>query len=608
MAHKYDRLYDEKHPDSSPQNGDYDEEARSTVLARQVRLPPAFDYLFKVCFLFAIIFVAFNFYNDSYLQGKKHGQDSLDKPDSSPFGWHACPGSQDKRWKCGSIKVPYDYHNKSDTRTMQIETVLFQTGPERANHTIVVNPGGPGGSGVSFAWSSAEKISSNYTDNQFDVLGFDPRGVNASIPHVSCYPNYGYSDRTAALGSFYREKGDKRSDLELYDALYEAQMKACREKYGDLPGYLTTALVARDMDLIRSALQEDQLYYYGVSYGTGLGTTYNQMYPDRVGRMLLDGLENIRDGRTTTGFGSAALYDIVRAFNDGFIGECIRSGPKGCALASKPHTNETDSISGLHSRMQTIFDKLIQRPISATHPTLGPGLIRYKDLISVLYSALYNAATWPDLASAISSYELHGNATKLLEKVEYATFASDPEKCPIPENKVSGDSGIMTICGDSYDAPHPALDTYLDIWEKMENRSFIGGDGRFLDILPCRHFDWTPAEVYRGDLNATLSTPILLISETYDPATPLHNGKRLFEEMTSKNARLLIHHGYGHSSRDKSTCTEKIKRRYFLEGKLPQEDVSECYADTKPYPIDKGHKVDLKQLAPTRFGVKVLGD
>lgn len=490
---KYDRLYgDEK-------TSHYvDQEARTTtVITRQPsRLQRLIDDVRKTCFLAMLIFLALVVYNGGFNTGENQIPeiDPLDKPDGSAFGWRNCPG-KDPRWKCGSIKVPYDYNNKSDTRTMQIETVLFQVGKERANHTIVVNPGGPGGSGVAYAWSSAEKISSNYTDSQYDVLGFDPRGVNASVPHVSCYPNYGYSDRTAPLGSFYREKGDKRADLELYDALNEAQMKACREKYGDIPAYLTTALVARDMDTIRAALKEDQLYYYGVSYGTGLGQTYTQLYPDRVGRMLLDGLENVRDGRTTAGFGTAALYDIVRAYNDGFIGECIRAGPKGCSLANKPSTNETDTVPGLQSRLETIFTALINRPISATHPEVGPGLIRYKDLIGVLYGALYNAATWPDLAHAISSYESHGNATDLLYKVERSTFSADPAKCPIEPTKVSGDSGIMTICGDSYDAEHPALEWYQDLWKEMTERQFIGGDGRFLDILPCRHFDWTPAEV-----------------------------------------------------------------------------------------------------------------
>lgn len=374
------------------------------------------------------------------------------------------------RWKCGSITVPFDYKNASEKRTMKIETVLFQAGKTKANHTIVINPGGPGGSGVAYAWSAAEKISSNYTDSTFDVLGFDPRGVNASEPSISCYPNDGFRDRWVLLGNYYKEKGDKATDLELWDASSEAQFKACREKYGDIPAYLTTALVARDMDTIRAALGEDKLYYYGVSYGTGLGSTYTQMFPDRVGRMLLDALEYIPEERTTTGFGTAALHDIIRAFNDGFIGECIRAGPAGCALAAKPNTKETDTVAGLQARFETIFSSLIKRPAVASHPDVGPGFVRYKDVIDFLYSAMYNSAGWPRLAKAISNYESSANATDLLLRLEDSDFSADPTKCPEPGARMTGDAGIFVICGDQYDAPHPDLNWYLDLWGQMSNR------------------------------------------------------------------------------------------------------------------------------------------
>jgi hypothetical protein len=88
--------------------------------------------------------------------------------------------------------------------------------------------------------------------------------------------------------------------------------------------------------------------------------------------------------------------------------------------------------------------------------------------------------------------------------------------------------------------------------------------------------------VYRGDLNHTLKHPVLLIAETYDPATPLRNGRRLLQEM-GKNARLIVHHGYGHSSRDTSNCTETIAKAYILNGTLPDEQETDCYADEKPY-------------------------
>lgn len=119
----------------------------------------------------------------------------------------------------------------------------------------------------------------------------------------------------------------------------------------------------------------------------------------------------------------------------------------------------------------------------------------------------------------------------------------------------------------------------------MTLKSWIAGNTRFRSVFPCRHFIdfWPqPAEVYRGDLNNTLSNPVLLIAETYDPATPLRNGRRLLTEM-GKNARLIVHHGYGHSSRDASNCTDAIAKRFILYGELPGESETDCYANEKPY-------------------------
>lgn len=94
-------------------------------------------------------------------------------------------------------------------------------------------------------------------------------------------------------------------------------------------------------------------------------------------------------------------------------------------------------------------------------------------------------------------------------------------------------------------------------------------------------------QVYRGDFDAALKNPMLLIAETYDPATPLRNGRRLAQALGKENARLVVHHGYGHSSRDRSSCTEAIKRAYFINGILPGSQETDCYADEKPYITNK---------------------
>lgn len=126
-----------------------------------------------------------------------------------------------------------------------------------------------------------------------------------SEPSISCFPNDGYRDRWRLFtGQFDKTAfGNPSSHLELADAMAEATIRGCLEKWGDFPRFLSTAFVARDVDSIRAALGEDEIWGYMVSYGTGIGTHVSQLFPDRIGRLLLDGLEFVKDHRELGGFG-----------------------------------------------------------------------------------------------------------------------------------------------------------------------------------------------------------------------------------------------------------------------------------------------------------------
>ncbi|KAI0976268.1 alpha/beta-hydrolase [Xylaria arbuscula] len=507
-------------------------------------------------------------------------------------------------YMCGYLDVPLDYTNQSDPRIARLAVTKFQvSGLARADSpiknsvypspgskskkTIVIEPGGPGGSGTFYAWRAAENVTERLSDSQFDVLGWDPRGVNASMPAVSCYPANAYRDRWSLLTGQYREvSAIPEAQLEIADTMNEALFRACWEQNGDLGRFVSTAFVARDLEEIRKALGEDELTGYLVSYGTGIGQTYANMFPDSVGRMILDGTEYVRDHRLVGGFGWTALDNATDAWHDGFLGECINAGPEYCALAKSKDAHEV-TVEDLESRMNDLITSLIWRPKAAYSESSGPSLITYSSLVSTIYGALYNAESWPTLAQML--YELEGgNSTLAIELLDIAEWKYDPASTPSPFPYVPGeDLGVLVICSDSYDAPPPAdgLAWWESLWTNMTSQSWIAGNSRFFDVFPCRHFAtyWPePAEVYRGDLNHTLNYPVLLIAETYDPATPLRNGRRLLTEMGS-NARLIAHHGYGHSSRDKSSCTDKIAKAYILEGELPQDQETACYADGKPY-------------------------
>ncbi|KAI1435516.1 alpha/beta-hydrolase [Xylaria sp. CBS 124048] len=532
-------------------------------------------------------------------------------------------------YMCGYLDVPLDYTNLSDTRIARLAVTKFQVSglartdsfiaghvdPQtgsKSERTIVIEPGGPGGSGTSYAWRAAEDVTKRLSNQQFDVLGWDPRGVNASLPAVACSPDDAYSDRWSLLTRQYREVSTSpHMQLDIADAMNEARFRACWERHGDLGRFVSTAFVARDLEEIRKVLGEDELTGYLVSYGTGIGQTYASMFPDSVGRMILDGTEYVRDHRLLGGFGWTALDNVTDAWHDGFLGECINAGPEHCALA-RSEDGDVVTLDLLESRMDALMNSLIERPVVGYLESSGPSLVTYSSLVASIYGALYNAQTWPAVAQMLFELE-NGNSTLAIEMLDKAEWKYNPASISAPVPRASSDDlSSLVICSDGYDSPRPAdgLSWWDALWANMTSQSWIAGNSRFFNVLPCRHFAtyWPePAEVYRGGLNHTLKHPVLLIAETYDPATPLRNGRRLLEEMGS-NARLVAHHGYGHSSRDKSACTDSIARAYILEGKLPDEQETACYADGKPYlydtkPLDalslwEEHVQELAYLSP----------
>ena len=448
---------------------------------------------------------------------------------------------------CGYLDIQRDYHNNSDPRIVRIAVTKFQvaglaprndpnvsSNSYRSERTIIIEPGGPGGSGTSFVWETAEEMTDRFSDGKLDVLGWDPRGVNLSLPSAACFPQNGFRDRWSLLTLRYREETPK-GQLDIVDAMNNATFFACQQQLGDFGRFVSTATVARDLDEIRKALREEEVTGYFVSYGTGIAQTYVNMFPNRAGRMILDGTEYVKDHRLLGGFGWTSLDNATDAWRDGFLGECISAGPKWCALANPiPNQDGPVTLAQLEVRMTGLLESLKNRPQSAYTKSGGPSLITYSALVErVIYPAMYKPMNWPGTAQML--YELEaGNATLAANLLDLS-WSDHSEKPSYPFVPSSSELELLVICSDAYDAPLPdGLDWWDHLWENMTAQSWMAGNSRFFAVLPCRYYNiyWPrPPEVYRGDLNHTLKTPVLLIASPYDPATPLRNGRRLLEEM-----------------------------------------------------------------------------
>ncbi|KAL4900267.1 hypothetical protein BDW74DRAFT_162345 [Aspergillus multicolor] len=531
---------------------------------------------------------------------------SLFDPDPTHWSWGKLDDENDGPFSdrgiylCGYLDLPLDYRNDSDTRIVRIAVTKYQVSGlarldtvdtssnagRKSARTIIVEPGGPGGSGTSYVWRAAEDITKRFSDGHFDVLGWDPRGVNISLPSMSCYPDDAIRDRWSLTLNQHRQVSDPESHLQFMDAMNDAKLNSCRERLGDFGRFVSTASVARDLEEIRKALGEDEVSGYFVSYGTGIAQTFANMFPENVGRMILDGLEYVKDHRLLGGFGWTSLDNTTDIWRDGFLGECINAGPEACALARSTKTKAAVTLPQLEARMARLLESLRARPIPAYNDQAGPSVVTYSELVEVIYATLYDPNKWPTTAEML--YELEqGNGTLAAIRLNEA-WSYEPSASPSQHGPSSGELDLAVICSDSYDAPLPedGLDWWSNLWESMTNQSWIAGNSRFSAVLPCQHYSkyWSkPAELYRGDLSHTLKTPLLLISTTYDPATPLRNARRLAGEM-GDNARLIVHHGYGHtSSHDRSSCTDDVGRGYMLHGIVPTEREIECHAVKKPY-------------------------
>ncbi|KAK3947907.1 Alpha/Beta hydrolase protein [Pseudoneurospora amorphoporcata] len=513
-------------------------------------------------------------------------------PDPENWSWGNDTRTGKRRgiYLCGYLDLPLDYSNCSDSRVVRLAVTKFHiSGPggPKAERTIILEPGGPGASGTAQVWADGELMTDRFSDGQFDVLGWDPRGVNASLPALACFPNDGYRDRWTLLSKMDRaELASPLKHLYAVDAMANATLHACWKLHGDFGRFVNTGYVARDLDEIRKALGEDELTGLFVSYGTSIGQTYANMYPDKVGRLILDGCEYVKYDRLLGGFAWTALQNVTDVWRQGLLGECLRAGPDHCALA-KPTIGKPVTLSELESRMDALFQSLIAQPMPGYTERGGPLIIAYSQLINVVYMSLYHPSSWPKTAQMLFELEA-GNSTLAANRLENNWY--HPEDAdPHPELLINMEAIPMVVCADSYDAPRPedGLLWWDRFWANLTELSWMTGTEQFSYVLPCRHYNtyWPePPGVYRGDLNNTLKNPVLLISSTHDPATPLHLARTLAADMGYKNSRLIVHHGYGHSSRfDLSNCTIEVQKRYMRDGVAPEDAETHCHANKKPY-------------------------
>jgi len=447
--------------------------------------------------------------------------------------WTPCHG----HFQCATVPVPLDYSHPHG-RTINLALVRLPAGqPKQRIGALLVNPGGPGASGVQFVVQQYTLFSPALRAH-FDIVGFDPRGVGQSDP-VRC-------ENGAALSRYINVNPAPRGPSGVKALVTSSRQfaRSCTKDSGkELLANVGTVDAARDMDRIRAALGEPKLNYLGFSYGTFLGATYAQMFPTHIRAMVLDGALNPDLGTQALDLQQGEGFE--RDLDD-FLANC-QSSPT-CPLRREP------------GGAKGAFDRLVARIRSGRSiPTGTSRALHAGEGYLGIVAALYSRSTWPFLAQGVYQ-ALHGNARILLALSDAYT-----ERRPngTYSNTLAANTAINCV-----DRPSPSkLSTYEKAARRFEKAAPVFGELEDYSPLTCVYWPVPPTDHPRP-LHARGAPPILVVGTTADPATPYAWAKALAHQLSS--GVLLTHVGVGHTAYGDSSCVRRIADAYLISLKVPK--------------------------------------
>ena len=445
-------------------------------------------------------------------------------------------GDRPLSFGCGKIRVPLDYRSPS-TKAIDVFLVRARLGGQQKRiGSLVVNPGGPGGSGVDAAIGLALSLPTDLL-RRFDVVGFDPRGVGLSSP-VDCIPDQ-LKERSIALDPDARTAAAYQVQLQVVKEI----SKACAGRYGDDLQHYNTEATARDLDLVRQAVGDPKLTYLGYSYGTRLGSVYAHLFPKRVRALVLDGAVDPRAGEVAGAQLQAAGFE--KAF-DQFAAEC-RARLAACLIGPDPRAT-----------VMRLIDKARQTPVPGPR---GRKATAGHVLLAVV-SALYDRGTWAELESAIAEAN-SGVANGVLALADaYSQRAANGEFSNL------SDANTAINCADTKEkVPDATVRKTLTAWR---TKYPMFGSALALGLLTCQQ--WAAPRQPLPAVRAAGAPPLLVIGTVNDPATPYASAQVLARTLAS--GRLLTWRGEGHTAYPKTPCVTAAVNAYLISLTAPAAGAS----------------------------------
>ncbi|KAF2265018.1 alpha/beta-hydrolase [Lojkania enalia] len=477
---------------------------------------------------------------------------SFGYPQNRSISWTDCPEDIGVPAACANFTVPLDYTDIDSGKTLNLSLLKAKATKEPFKGSILINPGGPGIAAVPFLESLAAVLLV-MTGGHFDVIAFDPRGTGNTLP-IDCYP-------TSPIERLYQQLASppttNASDVALGTtwSIQKTYTQSCYETNKDVGKLVGSGFVARDVMQIVDALGEDgMLRYWGQSYGTFLGETVAALFPDRIDKMVIDGVINPHEYVDAWEYDPIPVGDLVL---DQFLNSCVIAGKDACALAGEGAT-----VQSLTAKIHDLIETTKFEPI-VLGSNITTDVIRSSDITATMGSALRVAIAYaPSLAGYLNAI-FERNATAYYEN----------RAVLVPELEAAlggtGPDGLQAIrCSDAIFRTDD-LGTIKLRAESLLNLSSVFGDTYTSSYITCSLWKMHAKGRYKGDYKVKTKNPVLLIGSPFDLRTPLvsaHNVSTGFERSV-----VLQHNGLGHCVLySPGQCAIKAVQDYFTNGTLPE--------------------------------------
>jgi pimeloyl-ACP methyl ester carboxylesterase len=475
--------------------------------------------------------------------------------------WTTCH----RHYLCATVTAPVDWqHVTSASITLAL---IKHPATATSRGDLVVNPGGPGASGVDFVDGGVDGVVDSTIAAHYNIIGFDPRGVGASAP-VTCYDNAGtdtyiYGIDPGKIGSTEWIAAEKKKSREL--------AVACEKNTGPVLAHIDTINAAADMDVIRAALGDSKLNFLGYSYGTYLGTIYAGLFPAQVGKMVLDGVYDPWGANYSPSDSSDTSDDFsVDPADDSTVAQAVGFEDALSTYLSSCLSNVSATVGILQCPFLTSLSNAKTRvagflSAAAAHPLTDPHgrLMGAYSLATAIDDALYDPTDWPQLTRMFVQLQ-DGNPAEAFELADdYNDRNSDGS---YDDNADLAHLAIGCLEEGS------AVDLKFDRREATELRKvapILGIYSAYGDLV-CSGWPFGPS-TFPNPVHANGTGPILVLGTTGDPATPYADAKNLAQQLDS--GHLVTYHGEGHTAYDRGdTCIDGTVDDYLLKGTVPSSD------------------------------------